>query len=53
MQRLWVRWTLLTAFVLAFGTACVILGDWQLDRLESRRERNVSTVRNEEQAVRP
>ncbi|GAB2571610.1 SURF1 family cytochrome oxidase biogenesis protein [Microlunatus antarcticus] len=53
MQRLWVRWTLLTAFVLAFGTACAFLGNWQLDRLESRRERNVSTVRNEEQAVRP
>ena len=53
MHRLWVRWALLTAFVLAFGTACAFLGNWQLDRLHSRRERNVSTVQNEEQAVRP
>ncbi|MGI3780213.1 MAG: SURF1 family cytochrome oxidase biogenesis protein [Janthinobacterium lividum] len=53
MHRLWARWVLLTAFVLAFGTACVFLGNWQLDRLHSRRERNVSTLRNEEQVVRP
>ncbi|MGI3782779.1 MAG: SURF1 family protein, partial [Janthinobacterium lividum] len=53
MHRLWARWALLTAFVLAFGTACVFLGNWQLDRLHSRRERNVSTVHNEQQAVRP
>ena len=44
---------MLTAFVLAFGTACAFLGNWQLDRLHSRRERNVSTVHNEEQTVRP
>jgi cytochrome oxidase assembly protein ShyY1 len=53
VHRLWVRWALLTAFVLAFGTACAFLGNWQLDRLHSRRERNVSTVQNEEGAVRP
>jgi cytochrome oxidase assembly protein ShyY1 len=53
VRRLWVRWALLIAFVAAFGTACGFLGNWQLDRLHSRRERNVSTVRNEEQAVRP
>jgi cytochrome oxidase assembly protein ShyY1 len=44
---------MLTAFVLAFGTACFFLGNWQLDRLHSRRERNVSTLHNEQQAVRP
>ena len=44
---------MLIAFVLAFGTACAFLGNWQLDRLHSRRERNLSTVHNEEQAVRP
>jgi cytochrome oxidase assembly protein ShyY1 len=53
VHRLWARWALLTAFVLAFGTACAFLGNWQLDRLHTRRERNVSTVHNEEQAVRP
>jgi cytochrome oxidase assembly protein ShyY1 len=52
VHRLWVRWALLTAFVLAFGTACAFLGNWQLDRLHSRRERNVSTVHNEQQPVR-
>ena len=44
---------MLTAFVLAFGTACAFLGNWQLDRLHSRRERNVSTLHNEQQPVRP
>lgn len=53
MHRLWARWALLTAFVLAFGTACAFLGNWQLDRLHSRRDRNVSTVHNEQQPVRP
>jgi cytochrome oxidase assembly protein ShyY1 len=53
VHRLWARWALLTAFVLAFGTACAFLGNWQLDRLHSRRERNVSTVHNEQQPVRP
>ena len=53
MRRLWVRWALLIAFVAALGTAFVNLGEWQLDRLHQRRERNLSTVHNEEQAVRP
>jgi cytochrome oxidase assembly protein ShyY1 len=44
---------MLIAFVLAFGTACAFLGNWQLDRLHTRREHNVSTVHNEQQAVRP
>jgi cytochrome oxidase assembly protein ShyY1 len=44
---------MLIAFVLAFGTACAFLGNWQLDRLHSRRERNVSTLHNEQQAVLP
>ena len=53
MRRLWVRWALLIAFVAALGTAFVNLGAWQLDRLESRRVRNVSTVQNEQRPVQP
>ena len=44
---------MLIAFVAVLGTAFVNLGEWQLDRLHSRRDRNVSTVHNEEQPVRP
>lgn len=44
---------MLIAFVLAFGAACAFLGNWQLDRLQSRRDRNVSTLQNEQQPVRP
>jgi cytochrome oxidase assembly protein ShyY1 len=53
VRRLWVRWALLIAFVAALGTAFVNLGEWQLHRLESRRERNVSTVANEQRPVQP
>lgn len=53
MHRLWVRWALLIAFVAALGTAFVNLGEWQLDRLHQRRERNSFTVHNEQQPVRP
>ena len=53
MRRLWVRWALLIAFVAVLGTAFVNLGEWQLERLHSRRDRNVSTVQNEQQPVRP
>ena len=53
MRRLWVRWALLIAFVAALGTAFVNLGEWQLDRLHQRRDRNITTVRNEQQPVRP
>ena len=53
MRRLWVRWALLIAFVAALGTAFVNLGEWQLDRLHSRRDRNISTVQNEQRPVEP
>ena len=53
MRHLWVRWTLLVVFVALVGTAFVTLGEWQLERLQTRRDRNVSTVRNEQQPVRP
>lgn len=53
MRRLWVRWTLLIVFVAAVGTAFVNLGGWQLDRLQQRQERNVSTLANEKDPVVP
>ena len=53
MRRLWVRWVLLIVFVAALGTAFVNLGEWQLDRLHQRRERNTATVSNEDRPVRP
>lgn len=53
MRRLWVRWTLLIVFVAVLGAAFVNLGDWQLDRLAQRRERNTATVANQQAPVRP
>ena len=44
MRRLWLRWALLIIFVAALGIVFVNLGEWQLDRLAQRRERNATTV---------
>ena len=53
MRRLWVRWTLLIVFVAVLGTVFVNLGEWQLSRLHQRQGRNTTTLRNEQQPVRP
>jgi len=53
VRRLWVRWTLLIVFVALLGTVFVSLGDWQLDRLRQRRERNAITTANESAPIRP
>lgn len=47
------RWTLLIVFVLALGFVFVRLGDWQLDRLDQRRERNATTANNEQTPAQP
>ena len=52
MRRLWVRWALLIVSVAVLGAAFVNLGDWQLERLEQRRERNIATLANEQAPVR-
>ena len=52
MRHLWVRWALLIVFVAIIGTVFVSLGDWQLDRLRERRERNAATIANEQAPVR-
>ncbi|HEX8508921.1 MAG TPA: SURF1 family protein [Propionibacteriaceae bacterium] len=53
MRALWVRWTLLIVFVAILGTLFVNLGDWQLRRLDDRKERNAATISNEQRPVRP
>jgi cytochrome oxidase assembly protein ShyY1 len=53
VRRLWLRWTLLVVFVVLLGGVFVRLGEWQLDRLDQRRERNAVTVANEQARPRP
>lgn len=51
MNRTWVRWGLMTLFVVALGFTFVNLGEWQLDRLDQRRDRNASVVAHEQAPV--
>jgi cytochrome oxidase assembly protein ShyY1 len=44
---------LLIVFVAILGTVFVNLGEWQLDRLHQRRERNATTLTNEAAPIRP
>ena len=53
MRRLWLRWVLLIAFVAVLGVAFVSLGYWQLDRLAQRKERNATTIANEQKPMQP
>ena len=53
MRRLWLRWALLIAFVAVLGVVFVNLGEWQLDRLAQRKERNATTITNEQKPVQP
>lgn len=53
MRRLWLRWALLIIFVAVLGVVFVNLGEWQLDRLAQRKERNATTIINEQKAVQP
>jgi cytochrome oxidase assembly protein ShyY1 len=50
---LWLRWALLIIFVAVLGVVFVTLGEWQLDRLAQRRERNTTTIANEQKPVQP
>jgi cytochrome oxidase assembly protein ShyY1 len=43
----------LIAFVAVLGVAFVSLGNWQLDRLAQRKERNATTIANEQKPVQP
>ncbi|HEU4908781.1 MAG TPA: SURF1 family protein [Propionibacteriaceae bacterium] len=53
MRRLWLRWALLIIFVAVLGVVFVNLGEWQLDRLAQRKERNATTIANEQKPVQP
>ena len=53
MRRLWLRWALLIVFVVVLGVAFVSLGNWQLDRLAQRKERNATTIVNEQKPIQP
>jgi cytochrome oxidase assembly protein ShyY1 len=53
VRRLWLRWALLIVFVVVLGVAFVSLGNWQLDRLAQRKERNATTIANEQKPVQP
>jgi cytochrome oxidase assembly protein ShyY1 len=53
VRRLWLRWALLIAFVAVLGAVFVNLGEWQLDRLAQRKERNATTIGNEQKPVQP
>lgn len=51
MKNLWVRWLLLTAFVAALAVTFVNLGQWQLDRLDQRRDSNANVAAHEQAPV--
>jgi cytochrome oxidase assembly protein ShyY1 len=53
VRRLWLRWALLIGFVAVLGVVFVTMGEWQLDRLAQRKERNATTITNERSPVRP
>lgn len=53
MSRQVKRWITLGVLAAVLATAFVMLGNWQLDRLEERRERNASVVAHESDPVQP
>lgn len=53
MRRVWLRWLLLAVFVVAIGFTFVSLGNWQLDRLDQRRDRNANVASHEQAEVVP
>ena len=53
MNRLWKRWTALALFVVVLGVTFLLLGRWQLDRLEQRQTRNDAILVNEAAAPQP
>lgn len=51
MKKLWIRWVVLVLFVAALAVTFVQLGEWQLHRLDQRRERNANVVANQAKPV--
>lgn len=53
MKKLVLRWIGLLAFVAALAVVFVLLGEWQLNRLDGRKTSNAHVVANQNQDVRP
>lgn len=53
MRRLWLRWLGLLVFVVVLGGIFVRLGEWQLHRLDGKRETNAIVVSHENNPVVP
>jgi len=51
VSRPWLRWAVLTLFVVALAVTFVNLGQWQLDRLDQRRASNATVVAHENAPV--
>lgn len=52
-RKMWFRWALLTVFVVALAVTFINLGQWQLNRLDERRDSNAIVVEHEAAPVRP
>jgi cytochrome oxidase assembly protein ShyY1 len=48
VRQLWLRWVLLVVGVAVLGAVFVNLGQWQLERLDQRKQRNAITLTNEQ-----
>jgi cytochrome oxidase assembly protein ShyY1 len=53
VRNLWLRWLGLLVFVVVLGGIFVRLGEWQIHRLEQRKESNSSVVAHEDNPVVP
>ncbi|HIW30989.1 MAG TPA: SURF1 family protein [Candidatus Luteococcus avicola] len=53
MKRLWLRWIALALFVIVLAATFVRLGEWQLHRLDWRKETNAQVVANSAKAIQP
>ncbi|MGA4669774.1 SURF1 family protein [Propionibacteriaceae bacterium Y1923] len=51
MKKLWIRWVVLVLFVTALAVTFVQLGEWQLHRLDQRRDRNAAVLANQAKPV--
>lgn len=51
MKRLIIRWSLLALFLIAMALLFVRLGEWQLDRLDQRRDANELMEQHRQEAV--
>lgn len=51
MKRLVIRWVAMAVFLVALALVFVRLGEWQLDRLDQRRDANDTVVANQDEAV--